>query len=78
MQHFTRTVGSCDQVLGLVDKLIESNSVGSRSSDITAREATVFLQSSSRLLTHLQKSYPYYRDMTMPFAASLAQVSKRQ
>ena len=74
MQHFTRTVGSCVRVLGLVDKLSKANAVSWSCSDITDKEARNFLQSSSLLLMQLQKSYPCYRDVMLPFSASLAQV----
>ena len=75
IQRFTTAIASCDQVQSLINRLCESVSCGSRKSEVVVKEARVFLQSSHLLLTHLKQSYPFYRDMIMPFAASLFQVS---
>ncbi|XP_062522052.1 midasin-like [Corticium candelabrum] len=74
IQRFTTAIASCDQVQSLINRLCESVSCGSRKSEVVVKEARVFLQSSHLLLTHLKQSYPFYRDMIMPFAASLFQV----
>jgi hypothetical protein len=74
MQDFTKTVGSCGQVLGLVDELSKIKAIDKGPCSDIAERARNFLQSVSLMLSQLRKSYPCYRDVTMPFAASLAQV----
>lgn len=75
MDHYVTTIGSLNTVFSLLNRLVKCAKEGCKGTDGTLEQEASWQHSQEAFIKKMLGTYPWYKDLMIPFAAAVGQIS---
>ncbi len=75
MDHYVTTIGSLNTVFSLLNRLVKCAKEECQGTDGTLEQEASWQNSQEAFVKKMLGTYPWYKDLMIPFAAAVGQVS---